>query len=171
MAKNAELLNKTVVYPSTNYPGRTQEGLLGMLLRKKLTPQVETWVAEARSAEGEVHGQTQGEEEFPEWARDSFMERMMTYARDEDGKNYTTEERERGIENVKTGLKRKLASDDDESESEDDDEEMGNTGAAPASVPTVEVKTHPNAKSRTVEDILSFSTSGVPHDPSFASRR
>ncbi|KAK3337290.1 mediator complex, subunit Med8 [Cercophora scortea] len=47
---NAELFQRVTVHPSTNFPGRTQEHILLQLLRKKLEPNVETWVEEARNA-------------------------------------------------------------------------------------------------------------------------
>ncbi len=37
-------LQKIIAYPLPSYPGRTQEGLLNQLLRKKLEPGVEDWV-------------------------------------------------------------------------------------------------------------------------------
>lgn len=103
---HAELLSKTVVYPSTNYPGRTQEGLLGQLLRKKLEPHVETWVEEGRDIQADLKTGDM-EEELLGWARDWMMTRAQAYAAD-DGDNYTAAEREMGIENVRTGLRRKL---------------------------------------------------------------
>ncbi|KAG9892057.1 hypothetical protein KCV05_g17983, partial [Aureobasidium melanogenum] len=39
------LLANAHVYPLPSYPGRTQEDLLTQLLRKKLQPQVEDWIA------------------------------------------------------------------------------------------------------------------------------
>ncbi|KAM7224530.1 mediator of RNA polymerase II transcription subunit 8 [Rhypophila decipiens] len=49
-SENAHLLQRLVVHPSTNYPGRTQEGILLTLLRKKLEPEIEHWVEGAREA-------------------------------------------------------------------------------------------------------------------------
>ena len=49
LSTHADLLATMVAYPSTNYPGRTQEGLAGQLLRKKLEPNVESWVDEGRA--------------------------------------------------------------------------------------------------------------------------
>lgn len=46
--ENAELLQRIALHPSTNYPGRTQEHILLTLLRKKLEPDIESWVEEAR---------------------------------------------------------------------------------------------------------------------------
>ena len=164
---HAELLSKTVVYPSTNYPGRTQEGLLGQLLRKKLEPHVETWVEEGRDLQAELNtGQT--EEELLSWARDWNGERIKTYAENETAPEYTDAEIEMGIEHVRTGLRNVEESD---SEDEDEDAEMENTGvqvtsARRSSLGQVEfgmsqVKKDPNAKARSVEDILRFATSGV----------
>src|SRR5947207_2205118 len=48
MKRHADLFNATVAYPLPNFPGRTQEELLGQLLRKKLEPKVEDWVQQGR---------------------------------------------------------------------------------------------------------------------------
>ncbi|KXX83221.1 Mediator of RNA polymerase II transcription subunit 8 [Madurella mycetomatis] len=45
---NADLFQRIAIHPSTNFPGRTQEHVLLQLLRKKLEPDVESWVEEAR---------------------------------------------------------------------------------------------------------------------------
>jgi mediator of RNA polymerase II transcription subunit 8, fungi type len=171
---HAEFLSKTVVYPSTNYPGRTQEGLLGQLLRKKLEPHVETWVEEGRDIQAELHtGDT--EEALLSWAKDWSMERISTYAQEQDGNNYTVAEREMGIENVRTGLRRKLEESDSEDEDDDDDEEMEDAGvqvtsARRSSLGQVEfglseVKKDPNGHVRRIEDILRFATSGADLGP------
>lgn len=46
--KHAHLFQRLVVHPSTNYPGRTAEGVVVQLLRKKLEPEIETLVEAAR---------------------------------------------------------------------------------------------------------------------------
>lgn len=48
--QHSSTFQRVVVYPSTNYPGRTQEGVVMQLLRKKLEPDVETLVESAREA-------------------------------------------------------------------------------------------------------------------------
>lgn len=48
--QHSSTFQRVVVYPSTNYPGRTQEGVVMQLLRKKLEPDVETLVEAAREA-------------------------------------------------------------------------------------------------------------------------
>lgn len=45
---NAGLFHRLVIHPSTNFPGRTHEHILTSLLRKKLEPDVESLVEEAR---------------------------------------------------------------------------------------------------------------------------
>lgn len=46
--KHSHLFQRLVVHPSTNYPGRTAEGVVVQLLRKKLEPEIETLVEAAR---------------------------------------------------------------------------------------------------------------------------
>ncbi|MCJ1233265.1 mediator of RNA polymerase II transcription subunit 8 [Varicellaria rhodocarpa] len=52
LSTNAPLLSRMAVYPLPSFPGRTQEGLLQQLLRKKLEPGVEEWVEEGRRGGG-----------------------------------------------------------------------------------------------------------------------
>ena len=173
-----------MVYPSTNYPGRTQEGLLGQLLRKKLEPQVETWVEQGLAAETDVNGVAkagENEEELWSWAQDWIGMRVAKYAMEEAGDNYTVEERENGIENVNTGLRRRF-DEDESSDEEDEDEEMEDvvgvevTSARRSSMGQVEfgmteVKKESDGKSRSADEILRFATSGVAIDQGVAGNR
>ncbi|CZT12237.1 related to Mediator of RNA polymerase II transcription subunit 8 [Rhynchosporium agropyri] len=181
MSKNADLLNRTVVYPSTNYPGRSQEAILTQLLRKKLEPSVESYVSEARTSQSqfaETATPTSEKEstELLNFALDWLGGRIVKYVT-EDAGDYTIEERERGIDNVNTGLKRKLdedASEEDDTD-EDEDKEMEDVGVAVtkvrrSSAGEVEFelsevkKIDPDAKMRNIEDILRFATTGVAAD-------
>ncbi|RDW69940.1 hypothetical protein BP5796_08337 [Coleophoma crateriformis] len=176
LSGHADLLERTVVYPSTNYPGRTQENLLVQLVRKRLEPPVEEWVAEGRA----IEGNTKDEEDFSKWAQGWIGERIATYAMEEGGDNFTAEEREMGIENVRTGLRRKFE-DDDESEEDDDDEDedrdqkmedtlegeldvtvVRKSGMGPAEFELGQIKTQKKRDGpvRSFEDILEFSTRG-----------
>ncbi|KAH6853511.1 mediator of RNA polymerase II transcription subunit 8 [Chaetomium sp. MPI-CAGE-AT-0009] len=47
--ENAGMFQRLAIHPSTNFPGRTHEHILTQLLRKKLEPDVESWVEEARA--------------------------------------------------------------------------------------------------------------------------
>jgi mediator of RNA polymerase II transcription subunit 8 len=142
-------------------------------LRKKLEPQVENWVEEGRAAETGINGAAKAgedEEELWSWAQDWIGMRVAKYAVEEAGDNYTVEEREKGIENVNTGLRRTL-DEDESSEDEDEDEEMEDVGmevtsARRSSMGQVEfgmteVKKEPDGKSRSRDEILRFATSGV----------
>lgn len=136
MKTHSGLFEKMVTYPSTNFPGRTQEGLLGHLLRKKLEPGVERWVEEGRamalstSQAGNGQGeQEDGLEEKWKEAQDFIGERIARAAVTHRSDEYTAEEREMGVENVNTGLRRpmKLGGDEGDGESDEDgseDEEM-----------------------------------------------
>ena len=113
-----------VVYPLPNFPGKTQENLLGQLLRKKLEPNVEDWVAEGRGIATDVveHSDRAFDIERVQdlwtWAGMAANEQARQHTW---GGNYTLEERAQGIENVTTGLRRTLK--DDEADSSEDDED------------------------------------------------
>jgi len=159
LTTHADLLQRTVVYPQTNFPGRTQEPLLGQLLRKKAEPQIETWVEEGRAAIPEDGPEAdQDLEHIWSWASEWVGDRVVKYAMDEAGEEYTAEEREQGIENVNTGLRRDFEEESDEDE--DEDEEMENGGQEKKAV-APELKKNPDGKVRTLEEILKFGTRGV----------
>ncbi|KAI6783131.1 uncharacterized protein J7T54_000633 [Emericellopsis cladophorae] len=115
---NAVLLDTIAIHPSTNYPGRTQEGLLTNLLRKKLEPQTEELVDKGRTMSDEAT--KEGMDKMMEvWSgvREWMSERVREYVTEEAGDFYTREERDEiGVENVRTGLKRDLYEDEDEDE-------------------------------------------------------
>ncbi|KAI9815991.1 MAG: mediator of RNA polymerase II transcription subunit 8 [Pycnora praestabilis] len=135
------------VYPLSTFPGNTQEGLLTQLLRKKLEPNVEDWVergrevttkatdAAAQSSEG---FQIQQLTELWDWAGRAANEeaRKRNWVNDE----YTLEERENGIENVITGLRRKLEESSDEEDDDDDNEEAVEGDAADGEMEVVGVR-------------------------------
>ncbi|KAF4589421.1 hypothetical protein GQ602_003310 [Ophiocordyceps camponoti-floridani] len=99
LAENADLFGRMALHPATNYPGRTQEGVLTQLLRKKLEPDVEELVVEGReaarlaTAEGIAALQAIWDE-LRQWTH----ERIATYVRDEAGQVFTAEERAAGTE-------------------------------------------------------------------------
>ncbi|KAH8650643.1 mediator complex, subunit Med8 [Tricladium varicosporioides] len=182
---HSDAFNKIVVHPSTNYPGREHENVLGQLLRKKPEPAIETAVEAARIVG--LASKDDHEEELWNWSRDWVEERLRTFAATEAPDDFTAEERERGLENVNTGLRRKLDErrpgvDDDESEDEsDEDEEMennamevtsvGSTGSGQVQFGLGPVRKDPNAKARTEDEILRFATSGTILEPGVGTRR
>ncbi len=98
--------------------------MLTQLLRKKLEPDVEELVEQgretARLATPEGIEELQGIwDELRSWTHG----RIATYVREEAGDAYTKEERESGVENVRTGLKRDVEDDDDDEDEEDEDDE------------------------------------------------
>ncbi|KAH8816551.1 mediator complex, subunit Med8 [Xylogone sp. PMI_703] len=176
LSAHSDIFYHTVVYPQTNYPGRTQEGLLGQLLRKKWEPQVEGWVDEGRAISAEKAG-SEAEDlgELWKWAGDWIGDRVAKYAMEENDDMYTMEEREIGIENVNTGLRRKFDEDEsDEDEDEDMEDENGTLGVTAARRTSMgqmeyEMSGVPkpkagNAKAKSVEEILRFATSGFDAD-------
>ncbi|CAD0022581.1 unnamed protein product, partial [Aureobasidium pullulans] len=125
------LLANAHVYPLPAYPGRTQEDLLTQLLRKKLQPQVEDWIANGeRHAAASTADPTQSngaDVDGPQPASQPLQ--SMTTAQLTDLWNwagpegnrvardmgsdafddvFTLEEHELGIENVVTGKQEKM---------------------------------------------------------------
>ena len=122
-----------VVYPLPEFPGQTQEDLLGQLLRKKLEPNVEDWVADGRQTasettrqDNESTSQLSERQDLWSWAGMAANEEARKHTW---GGDFTLEEREMGVENVVTGLRRKLKEDPDESSDEDEDDEAAANGA------------------------------------------
>ncbi|KAJ6104507.1 hypothetical protein N7523_010827 [Penicillium sp. IBT 18751x] len=139
LSDHRDLLSSVVAYPGPDYPGRTQASTLEQLLRTKLDPRVQDWVARGRTAGTEPQvsdasnlnpsaiaaAQTQkslSETELAELWEWAPIEANQEARRRNWGGNFTLEEREAGIQNVVTGLKRQLE-DDEGSEDEDEEEE------------------------------------------------
>lgn len=137
MTENTHVFQHLHVFPDISYPGRVHENILLQLLRKKLEPGVEEWVERGRETTRELRASDGGAgeatlEEVWREVREWTVERVQKYVIEEAGDVYTEEEREKGIENVRTGLKRGLEEEDDEDESDEeadgDDEDVVMTG-------------------------------------------
>ncbi|KAJ5810252.1 uncharacterized protein N7503_002470 [Penicillium pulvis] len=137
LSEHSDLLSTLVAYPGPEYPGRTQANTLEQLLRTKLDPRVEDWVARGRVAgtdptQAPVFNMTAENKplseaelsELWEWAP---FEANQEARRRNWGGNFTLEEREGpgGIQGVVTGLKRQLEDDEGDSDEEEDDDEEG----------------------------------------------
>ena len=187
LAQHAELFQRVAIHPSANFPGRTQEGLSQQLLRKKLEIPVEDWVNEGRTTQAAIEADRAKEnDELWSWAREYVGERVAIHVLDTRGRYYTAEERELGIENVRTGLKKNFNDDegseeDSNDEDEDEDEDMEDVGLENTTVTATkdghvqfgmeEVKvgqTNPGRQSRRLSDIIRYITTGDParHYPS-----
>ncbi|KAJ5895172.1 hypothetical protein N7495_006863 [Penicillium taxi] len=136
LSDHRDLFSSVVAYPGPDFPGRTHANALEQLLRTKLDPRVEDWVARGREAGTAPSQSTTNPGASPgngplseadlaklwEWAP---LEANQEARRRNWGGDFTLEEREAGIENVITGLKRQLEDDEgseDDDEEEDDDE-------------------------------------------------
>ncbi|KAI9674887.1 MAG: mediator of RNA polymerase II transcription subunit 8 [Trizodia sp. TS-e1964] len=122
-----ELFARTLAYPLPAFPGLTQENLLGQLLRKKLEVNVEDWIEQGRQATQKTL--SDGQRGLSEKDMINLWDWAGPTANDEARKRdwmdeYTLEERESGIKNVVTGLRRKLddGSSDDSSDGTDPDD-------------------------------------------------
>ncbi|KAL7620837.1 mediator of RNA polymerase II transcription subunit 8 [Parahypoxylon ruwenzoriense] len=182
-SQHNELFSRIAVHPSTNFPGRTQENILLQLLRKKPEPDIATAMDEGRKtiagltstanpSQGAVDGAAASiegaavEEPVKEledkWveANNFLQHRILEYLSDEDNDPYTQEERDMGIENVRTGLRRPLDEDEDEEEEEEeerDDDVMVIDRPPPPPAPAVVSQ---EVEGTTVENIMRFASRG-----------
>ncbi|KAI5306231.1 mediator of RNA polymerase II transcription subunit 8 [Ascosphaera atra] len=141
LSDNSALLSSLVAYPTPDFPGRTEAGVLSQLMRTKLEPYAEDWVAKGRALGGGTGAVTNhtveggdkgagglsGEELTELWHWAPIQANMMARERNWGG-DYTREEKEMGLENVVTGLRRPLNDDSDEEEDEEDDEDEEEEG-------------------------------------------
>ncbi|KAI2467071.1 mediator complex, subunit Med8 [Annulohypoxylon bovei var. microspora] len=170
----AETFSRIMVHPSTNFPGRTQESILLQLLRKKPEPDIATAMEEGRkifagltqtSDQSDAHpnastGGGKGAEELEaawESAREFCQDRLSEYVRGEGDDMFTEEERERGIENVRTGLKRSLLEDEEEDEDESDDDVMEIDRPLPPPAPAVATQ---EVEGAALESVMRFAARG-----------
>ena len=101
------ILDHLAVFPLAGFPGREHEGLLGQLVRKKLEPNVEDWVTEGREAgkSGQALVSADNQDDLCEFAGEFVTHQAQRRAW---ASNFTLEEHEMGVQNVNTGLRRKL---------------------------------------------------------------
>ncbi|PGH10308.1 hypothetical protein GX51_00065 [Blastomyces parvus] len=126
-----DLLSSLVAYPTPQFPGRTEAAMLSQLLRTKLEPRVEDWVSQglsmgnADAARGRTGLTEEQLAELWQWAP---VEANMEARRRNWGGDYTLEEKEMGVKNVVTGLRRRLDEEDSGSESGSGDEDESGEG-------------------------------------------
>ncbi|KAI9367155.1 mediator complex, subunit Med8 [Aspergillus egyptiacus] len=147
LSENHDLLRSISAYPAPEFPTKTHANVLEQLLRTKLDPRVEDWVARGRKGDtaspfgqvgsltatgagaliGDGNGSGNGLSEGDlaalwEWAP---VEANQEARRRNWGGNFTLEERERGVASVaaELGLKRVLEDDEESEEEEEEGEE------------------------------------------------
>jgi len=178
MNAHRDFLHSAHAYPLTTFPGHREENLLGQLMRKKLEPKVEDWIAEyttkvedrkgAASANGVSMGETEqgggltAEEARELWSWAGPTSNGVVKAMVEDGAfgdDFTLAEREAGVENVVTGLRRRLY-DEDESEDEEGDEDKMMEDVMPVK-PAEEPGIDPKQPPMQIERLLKFVSTGL----------
>ncbi|OJD19894.1 hypothetical protein AJ78_00088 [Emergomyces pasteurianus Ep9510] len=128
-----DLLSSLVAYPTPQFPGRTEAAMLSQLLRTKLEPRVEDWVSQGLSignADATMLKTGLTERQLADLWQWAPVEANMEARRRNWGGDYTLEEKEMGVKNVVTGLRRRLSEEDSGSESGSEDEEAESEGEA-----------------------------------------
>ncbi|KAI7263131.1 hypothetical protein KC345_g9219 [Hortaea werneckii] len=160
-------------YPLPSYPGHEKEMMLGMLMRKKLDPKTDDWVTQySKSPEtieenGDVSKLNMDDLrdlwDYAGPAENGIVRDMLE--NDAFGSLFTMAEQEDGIENVKTGLRRKLFEDDSDEEDEDaeekGDEKMEEDRLPEKLAPPPEPGVDPSLPPMRLETVLRFITTGA----------
>lgn len=136
---NRQFLTAAHAYPHASFPGHSHEAVIQQLLRKKAEPNVEDWIEDntnsakvAKWDDGLDTGLNDDEQkELWAFAKPTSTETAIGFLTSGAFKyDYTLAEKDAGVENVVTGLRRKLRKtmrgedDEDDSDEEDEDEEM-----------------------------------------------
>lgn len=163
MTLNATTLKEAHVYPLPNFPGHKEGDTLITLLRKKLDTVGEEWVedfsAEKRKGFTDDRLNRTEIDGLWNWASTCSQGIVGPMLENEDfGDDFTLAEREEGVENVRTGLKRKLW--EEESGDEDEDEKMGED-EMPARTREKEDGVDPELRPLPLEGVLRFVTTGA----------
>ncbi|PWY86010.1 hypothetical protein BO70DRAFT_333957 [Aspergillus heteromorphus CBS 117.55] len=166
LSDNRDLLSNIVAYPDASYPSRIPANnvALEQVLRTKLDPRVEDWVARGRrtGTADSALGAGLGDDllaELWDWAP---VEANQEARRRNWGGNFTLEEREKGVQNVVTGLRRVLEDDEDEDDEDDDDDSEEGEGEADE-MEIVGVRRRSNAGAGLEFDITASTATGTAH--------
>lgn len=170
MTLNATTLKEAHVYPMPSFPGHKDSNMITQLLRKKLDVGTEEWIAElttGEKAKGLESGGLQRDEleELWGWTRGASTGIVGAMLDNDDfGDDFTLAEKEEGIENVRTGLRRKMW--DEEGGSDDEDEDKMEEDIKPVQKEQMEEGVDPELKILPLDGVLRFLTTGaVPQRP------
>ncbi|KEF63094.1 uncharacterized protein A1O9_01070 [Exophiala aquamarina CBS 119918] len=128
LSRHRDAFSSAVVHPLPQFPAKERAFILETLLRTKFEPNIEEWVEEGEAVASRQHRPAQ--RGLTDADRDALWQWAPGAANAEArkqkwGADYTLEEKQNGIENVTTGLRRELIEppDDEGAEDDDDDEE------------------------------------------------
>lgn len=168
LSTHAPLLASMATFPLASYPGATQEGLLCQLLRKKLEPEVEDWVARGRRAAEEAgleDGETKREMlELWSWAGVAANELARGHEWGGEGEG-EEEEEVGGVGEEEEGEGEGEGDEMDGVKKEEEQEEQEETGETKAKTPSSSSSSAaappPPALPLPLDDVLKFLMTGV----------
>ncbi|KAM3415782.1 Mediator of RNA polymerase II transcription subunit 8 [Cercospora zeina] len=145
LSAQRQLFTLLHLHPLPNFPGHTQKDLLAQLVRKKLDPNAQAWIEESVKISKERSNGVVASPETGTMTVDGMkdlwssavdiQQEVLAPWMDQElfGDVFTAQERENGVKNVVTGLKRDLAAEDDEDEDGNGDQ-MVEDAASPDAV-------------------------------------
>ncbi|KIX00202.1 uncharacterized protein Z518_10340 [Rhinocladiella mackenziei CBS 650.93] len=126
LSEHRDTFQSTVAYPLPQFPAKERHFILETLLRTKLEPNVEDWVEEGENISARQHKSAQqglsdeDRNSLWRWAPGAANKEAR---RQKWGADFTLEEKQHGIEDVITGLRRALVEPPDEEGDEEQEEE------------------------------------------------
>ncbi|KIW98903.1 uncharacterized protein Z519_00566 [Cladophialophora bantiana CBS 173.52] len=127
LAEHRDTYQSTVAFPTPQFPGTQRSFILETLLRTKLEPDVEEWIEAGENVSAQQHKTTfRGLSDDDRNALWQWAPGVANGAarKQKWGADFTLEEKQKGVENVATGLRRQLVEPpDDEGEEEPEEEE------------------------------------------------
>jgi mediator of RNA polymerase II transcription subunit 8, fungi type len=164
LTDNQQLLSSIVAYPLPQYPS-AQAHLLEHLLRTKLEPEVEEWVE--KGLEIAPQPSQRSSSALSQHERDELWQWAPVAANDEIrkqnwGGDYSMAEKQAGVENVATGLKRELVEPPDPDE-HDDGEGVEESEEGDYDEEDVQIRRKPNVPG--LEFDLSTTKRSIPQMP------
>ncbi|KIW30290.1 uncharacterized protein PV07_06046 [Cladophialophora immunda] len=126
LAEHRDTYQSTVAFPTPKFPGTQRAFILETLLRTKLEPNVEDWVEEGENISAQQRKATflglsdDDRNALWQWAPGAAngAARKQKW-----GADFTLEEKQKGVENVATGLRRQLIEPPDDEGDEGPEEE------------------------------------------------
>ena len=126
LSTHRETFASTTVNPLPQFPGKERSFILETLLRTKLEPSVEEWVEEGENIATQQQKRShrglsdQDREALWQWAPGAANAEAR---KQKWGADYTLQEKQSGIDNVNTGLRRELAEPPDDEPGNDEEYE------------------------------------------------
>lgn len=165
IAEKQDFFKAAHVFPLTTFPAHTQENMLNELLRKRLQPSTEDWIKRyGTNGTSRNISTTQSNEELRElWSSASLFSKDLVVdwiKANQFEDEFTIAEKEMGIENIETGLRRKFWEEDEDEDDAQDEDKMEDVQISSKRTSADGFEIDPSRPAMSVEQILRVLSTG-----------